>query len=182
MHREIFKWHSSEVDISELEIDHRNRIKLDNRFENLRLATQQQNRVNRGPSILNKSGYKGVDYDPKAQAWRAQITVNGKKTGLGGYATPEEAAQVYNDAAFQAFGEFAYLNYLPERVIPVRFIRDSNAPRRSFKGRCLCKRSGKWRAYGKADGKIVFLGRFDTEAEAIEKHIAFQNSLLQKQN
>jgi len=91
-------------------IDHQNRNGLDNRRSNLRLATQPQNNANTGPRSTNRSGYKGVFWDKQAKRWRAQIRVNGKRTHLGRFSDPWEAAEAYNRAALGQWGEFAWLN------------------------------------------------------------------------
>lgn len=91
-------------------VDHANRNGLDNRRVNLRPATRSQNAANRAPQRSNTSGYKGVDWHPLARKWRARIVVNGRGTYLGLYGDPVEAARVYNRAAAEAFGEYAWLN------------------------------------------------------------------------
>lgn len=91
------------------EIDHKNRDRLDNRSENLRVATDSQNAANKTIKP-NASKYRGVykNYDK----WVAQISINDKVKHLGRYNTPREAALAYNEAAIQAYGEFAVLNQL----------------------------------------------------------------------
>lgn len=92
------------------QVDHINGNRLDNRLENLRGCSNEENNRNKGPNKKNSSGYKGVYLDKKYNNWRAQITVNYKCKDLGGYDTPEEAALVYNEAALKYHGEFAYQN------------------------------------------------------------------------
>jgi len=88
-------------------IDHINRIRSDNRFSNLRLATHGQNRAN--SVTTNKHGFKGVVYKKwlKAKPYQAQITFNKKVIYLGCHATPEEAHAAYKEAAEKLHGEFA---------------------------------------------------------------------------
>jgi hypothetical protein len=93
-----------------VEIDHINRVKTDNRIENLRPATSSQNKGNVGLSRTNASGYRGVSRNSRSGKWHAQIKINGKQTYLGRRDTPEEAALLYNEAATRHFGEFALLN------------------------------------------------------------------------
>lgn len=69
-------------------VDHINRDKLDNRVENLRIVTQQQNTFN---SIA-----KG--YRLEQNKWRASIMLDGKSIYLGRYDTEPEARQAYLDA------------------------------------------------------------------------------------
>jgi len=94
-----------------METDHKDRNGLNNKRDNLRICTVSQNHVNQPPSKINKTGYKGITFDKSSEKWRAQIKVNGKHITLGRYTTPEDAARVYDNAAFEYYGEFAYLNF-----------------------------------------------------------------------
>jgi hypothetical protein len=90
--------------------DHIDGNTLDNRRENLRVATTSQNNANRGPQKNNTSGYKGVSRDKWRSKWRAQIQIGGRYECLGNFDTKEEAAVAYNHAARERYGEFAYQN------------------------------------------------------------------------
>lgn len=97
---------------SDMQVDHINNDMLDNRRENLRPATHQQNMFNRRKVKTGQSKYKGVTLDGKnrIRRWRARITLNKKQIGLGYFATQEEAAIAYNEKAKELFGEYARLN------------------------------------------------------------------------
>jgi hypothetical protein len=99
---------------SSLMVDHINFDRLDNRKQNLRVCTKGQNNYNHGPKDrLGKSTskYKGVSYKKDTvRKWRARIGINGQEHELGFFATEEEAALAYNEAAINYFGEFAWLN------------------------------------------------------------------------
>ena len=73
----------------EFEIDHRNRIKNDNRFENLRAVTRKQNSENANFRGDNVSGFRGVSWF--AGKWAAYITHFGKKINLGAFSEIEDA-------------------------------------------------------------------------------------------
>lgn len=87
--------------------DHISGDKLDNRRENLRIATPSQNQQNRGTQRNNTSGYKGVTWDRRERKWLARIEINGKRMYLGHFTTPEAAYQNYCAAADELHGEFA---------------------------------------------------------------------------
>jgi len=105
MHRVIMNAKKGQV------IDHINGNTLDNRKENLRIATYSQNRGNSKRYRNNTSGYKGVSWNKNRQRWEACIGYQNKYIYLGLYTTKEEAALAYNEAAKKYFGEFANLNY-----------------------------------------------------------------------
>lgn len=97
------------------QVDHINGDGLDNRRSNLRLATYSQNQANRHTRIFtNTSGYRGVSFKKQDRRWRAQITVEGRYQHLGYFNTPEEAARAYDRAFYEAFGEYATLNFPAE--------------------------------------------------------------------
>ncbi len=76
-------------------VDHINGTKDDNRLVNLRLVTNRENLSIEG---RNKSGYTGVVWFSKTKRWGANIQLNGKRTFLGGFKTPEEASLAYQKA------------------------------------------------------------------------------------
>lgn len=95
-------------------VDHINRVKLDNRRENLRLLTIQQNNWNRSKKADSRvsSNYIGVRrYKYDSPYWEASITVDGQLVSLGKYLDEEEAAYVFDQFAMQLRGEYASLNF-----------------------------------------------------------------------
>lgn len=76
------------------EIDHINCVRDDNRIENLREATRQENKQNmRAAHKDSRSGFLGVS--PRRGRWRAQIMHEGRNRYLGEFSTPEEAHDAY---------------------------------------------------------------------------------------
>lgn len=73
------------------QIDHINGDKSDNRIENLRDVTNQQNQRNTRRPSDNTSGVVGVMWNKKCQKWRAVISVDGRKKHLGLFDIFEEA-------------------------------------------------------------------------------------------
>jgi hypothetical protein len=92
-------------------VDHKNGNTLDNRRDNLRLATHHQNQMNTGLRITNTSGFKGVAWDKRGQAWRVMMNVKKKMTYLGRYRSKRTAAMIYDLWADDIFGEFANTNF-----------------------------------------------------------------------
>lgn len=88
--------------------DHRNGDGLDNQRSNLRPATKAQNSHNQRPQAGKSSRYKGVCWNRKAKKWVAGIRVRGKYRYLGAFASEEDAARAYTEAALAIQGEYAY--------------------------------------------------------------------------
>lgn len=113
MHRFLLK-----IEDPDMIVDHKNGDTLDNRKENLRIATKQQNNRNITKTKSNNtSGYRGVveRKDTAGTAkWRVRIGVNGKKKNVGQYSTAEDAARAYDVAALAYFGEFCGKLNFPE--------------------------------------------------------------------
>lgn len=84
-------------------IDHRNRVRSDDRWENLRAATTREQR--RNSQSRGMSGIRGVrKYETR---WRAEIrTGDGKNLHLGLFGTKEEARAAYVAAARRYHGAF----------------------------------------------------------------------------
>lgn len=80
------------------QIDHINRIKTDNRFENLREVTLAENAQNHPVRIDNTSGHVGVCWHKTTNKWIAKISINKKAIHLGVYANIADAIKAYNNA------------------------------------------------------------------------------------
>lgn len=89
------------------EIDHINGNPIDNRIENLREATHQQNMCNQKIRSDNTSGVKGVSHTKRGKPWRAQININGKVVYLGNFSTKEEAIECRKRAENRTHGTFS---------------------------------------------------------------------------
>ena len=92
-----------------MDTDHRDGCGLNNQRHNLRTATRTQNNQNR-KSLNGSSRFTGVCKNNRDGKWKAYICVNKKRNHLGYFSSECDAAQAYNFAAIDAFGEFARLN------------------------------------------------------------------------
>jgi hypothetical protein len=160
-----------------LVIDHINREKLDNRKENLRMATKAENCINTNP-IIGK--YKGVAF---VKNKFASNIMRGKKYFLGRYDLEEEAAYAYNVAAnLLPGGEFNYFNPVDNLLSEEKKLEVEKAVRErlfnKIKG-CHLKSTSKfkgvalkkpWVSGFKYGNRSMTLGNFDTEEEAAEAY------------
>ena len=100
-HRVIWCMQTGE-DPKHLTVDHRNGVKNDNRFENLRLATKQQNTWNAPGRFIER--YPSGNY-------RVRIKHSGELLTIGTFPTFEEAAAAYDAKALELRGEFAFAGW-----------------------------------------------------------------------
>ncbi len=108
MHREILKLKTNDSNVDHIDSDG-----LNNQRNNLRIATYSQNGMNQNKCKTNSSSkFKGVTWCKTYNKWLVRIYVNKKKYYLGYFNDEEEAAQAYNEAALEFFGEFARINEL----------------------------------------------------------------------
>lgn len=86
--------------------DHRDLDKLNNRWVNIREASNQGQTANRGLTSSNTSGSRGVVWDKKTSKWQAQIWHTGKLHYLGQFIVKSDAEQAYAREASRIFGGF----------------------------------------------------------------------------
>jgi hypothetical protein len=94
----------------DMHVDHVNGNGLDNRRNNIRIASRAENMANRKKHKNNTSGFMGV-WQAASGRWRARLWHNNKRHNLGTYDTREEAAHAYDAMARKLHGEFATLNF-----------------------------------------------------------------------
>ena len=88
-HRLIWIMFNGNIDTN-MQIDHINGIRDDNRIENLRVVTNKENSRNRNFA-------KGCSYDKDKSKWRAVIRIDGKSKHLGYFDTESEATKKYKE-------------------------------------------------------------------------------------
>ena len=79
------------------QIDHINGVKSDNRIQNLRTVTAQENSKNRKKPENNTSGKIGVHFHKPSKKWHARVMDNGKRLHIGAFLSPEEASEAYTE-------------------------------------------------------------------------------------
>jgi hypothetical protein len=80
-------------------LDHINRIRTDNRIENLREVSYAQNRENVDANHNNRSGLKGVWLHKQTKKWCASIGHKVKNIHLGSFVSIDDAYESYKKAA-----------------------------------------------------------------------------------
>jgi len=94
LHRLIWAIYYKQMPDKNIYIDHINRIKNDNRIENLRLVSNQENMHNMSKKG-GSSSFVGVCFEKKVNKWKASIGVNNKKKHLGHFDNEIDAANAY---------------------------------------------------------------------------------------
>lgn len=95
------------VEPSEM-VDHHNGLDNDNRFCNLRLATDAQNCANRRSKVAGR--HPGVKYDSKDKVWIASLIYEKKYYHLGRFTEEADAIKIRRMAERIIIGDFAFSN------------------------------------------------------------------------
>jgi hypothetical protein len=104
-HRVIWVMHNGDIPKG-LVIDHIDNDPLNNKIENLRLATNSQNCYNQSVNKKNTVGVKGVWWYAKAKSWRVRIKANGRMH-YKHFRSLDEAKEGHRKLAIELHGEFA---------------------------------------------------------------------------
>lgn len=166
-----------------MEIDHINHNGLDNRRNNLRIVTREQNTRN---ARRLDGKYKGVIRS--GNRWVARIAVNGKTRKVAFLDTEEGAAMAYDKAALVIFGEYAHTNFNSSNYTQIELremsehinelINRVRLSSSSYKGVRWSKRDKRWLAYYKKK----YLGRFLDELEAAKTVTDYESKLKEVAN
>ena len=87
VHRLVWIMFNGEIS-NKYQIDHIDGDTLNNKIDNLRLVTQQENN-------FNETRAKGYSWHKTSKKWRAQITLNNKQKHLGLFDNKEDARAAY---------------------------------------------------------------------------------------
>ena len=104
IHKLIWLWHYGEMPD---QLDHINRNSLDNRIENLRVASKSENMMNRKTFKNSASGCRGVSWHKHLEKWAVYVDVNKKRKHLGYFGDLELADLVATEARDLYHGQFA---------------------------------------------------------------------------
>lgn len=85
------------------QIDHKDRDRINNRFDNLRESSNKQNNENRILQANTASGIMGVSWMPKSKKWQVGIKHNGVRKHLGCFDSLLDAAAVRIRAEREVF-------------------------------------------------------------------------------
>lgn len=88
------------------EIDHINNVRHDNRWCNLREATDSENARNRLMRKDNTSGVKGVCWDKESSKWLAQIWDGKRNVKVGRFGRIEDAEEAIRLKRIEMYGDF----------------------------------------------------------------------------
>jgi len=104
VHRLIFLYHHGYLPKY---LDHINGNRQDNRIENLRECTINQNAQNRKARKGCSSKHKGVSWSKEKRLWEAYINTDKKRIQLGRFWDEETASQAVRILRIKSHGEFA---------------------------------------------------------------------------
>ena len=88
-------------DLPELQVDHINHKREDDRWSNLREASNQENGRNKSLYSTNTTGVVGVIWHKVKKKWKAQIMADGKVIHLGYFDSLDNAAAARKTASIK---------------------------------------------------------------------------------
>lgn len=116
LHRIIFLWHHGYLPKY---LDHIDKNKTNNRIENLRETTSQNNNRN-SSQRKSSSGIKGISWDRRRFKWCSQIEINKKPYNLGRFDS-------FDDAVFARYKKEQEVNWNKSEESPAYiYLKEKN--------------------------------------------------------
>lgn len=152
-------------------VDHKNHNGLDNRKENLRVCSVQDNNKNvKTVSEEASSKYKGVFWNKEKGLWSSIIKSDKIGHFLGYFNDEIIAARAYDQVARFLHKDFSWLNFQNENYEVIenldKVLNRKEYTSSKYRGVNKCAKTGKWRSTIFVDGKKVWLGLHETEENA----------------
>ncbi len=141
----------------EVELDHIDGNRVNNRIENLRLVSKRENNQN---THKHRNGRLVGCHLHKCGKWQALVVINGKLIHLGYYSTEAEAHQIYCEA----------LTMLDKSVEEIQEHFNVSQFSSKYNNVSYNKQRNKWEAGIRINGKKIHLGRYTTELEAHQSY------------
>lgn len=148
IHQLVFYCFSGETKSKCFIIDHKNNIRIDNRFKNLQSLTQRKN------TCKDKVNFNHCVQINKQNKFSLRIKHDRKSNYFGVFKTEEEAKKLYHEIVFKIEN---YIDY-SDLIIKHKPINE--------KGTYYDKENKKWRSFCKFDSKTKQIGRFNSLEEA----------------
>jgi hypothetical protein len=144
-----------------IEVDHKNGIRTDNRVENLQLLSGAEHRRKTSKSRNTSSKYTGVYWNKNRNKWHARITIDSEIKHLG-YFNEEYEAHLSYQKALKMYND-GDLSFMKPKEYSSK-----------YKGVSYKKNAKKWQSRIAINGKRKHLGLFQTEEQA---HEAYKKAL-----
>ena len=106
VHRLIWVWVTGSAPQNEFTVDHKDRNRTNNSWNNLRLADENQQRFNKRVRADSTTGVKGV-FPTRSGKYCSKIKVRGRVYCLGTFKHVSEASAAYAKASLELHGEFS---------------------------------------------------------------------------
>jgi len=143
------------------QVNHKDHDKQNNNDWNLEWNTNRENITHHKLNKKSSSKYVGVHWVEVDKKWNSQINIEKKTYTLGRFESEEKANEAYQKALF---------NWNEKKILP-KIRKSSKYPNMSFN-----KSRNKWHAYEIINGKIVTIGFYKTEEEAIHNKLKYNEN------
>lgn len=97
LHRLVWAWHYGPAAV-DVEIDHKDHDKSNNRIENLRTVSRRGNALNQPLYKNSRSSVTGIQWRPKYRYWEVSVAVGNKRRHVGTFKSYDEALAARNEA------------------------------------------------------------------------------------